>query len=208
MTVPAWSRIFDSEIDPESPLTSSLITRLRDNVLAILNIDPADPAPVFTIPPSVLKIAQSGLLTAHLTSSATSDTMTTSEVIISTIAEDVEVLKIAYCRLLVASPTITDPVVEFGDIDVVYSSGAPTGVRIQNTSGTMITLPLTNTFTPVYTRNFSGEGDTQLSLKTRADSTHVYLQARVETGTPYAYGMTSNFDMLFTLSNFKSKAAP
>lgn len=46
MTVPTYSRILDSEVDPESPITQSLLTRLRDNPLAFLNIDTATTNPI------------------------------------------------------------------------------------------------------------------------------------------------------------------
>ena len=50
MSVPTFRQILDSEIDPESPLTSELFFALRDNFLAVLEIDSTDPAPVFQIP--------------------------------------------------------------------------------------------------------------------------------------------------------------
>lgn len=46
MAVPVYSVIADSEIDPESPATSSLFFRLRDNILSLLGIDPATVSPV------------------------------------------------------------------------------------------------------------------------------------------------------------------
>lgn len=45
MPVPSYTVIADSEIDPESPITSSLMFRLRDNVLSLLGVDPATPSP-------------------------------------------------------------------------------------------------------------------------------------------------------------------
>ena len=56
MPVPSYNLIADSEIDPESPLTSSLFFRLRDNWLAVFGIDNTDPAPAPALPPSVMKV--------------------------------------------------------------------------------------------------------------------------------------------------------
>lgn len=50
MTVPTYSVIANSEIDPESPITTSLVTRLRDNPLALFQIDPATSTPTATVP--------------------------------------------------------------------------------------------------------------------------------------------------------------
>jgi hypothetical protein len=66
----AYIPILNSEIDPESPITESLMQRLRDNPIAIVNGDPG--APVAT--PGNLGIGGSGAdgvisnATAHLTS--------------------------------------------------------------------------------------------------------------------------------------------
>lgn len=46
MSVPTYSQILDSEVDPESPITQSLLTRLRDNPLAFLNIDTSTVNPI------------------------------------------------------------------------------------------------------------------------------------------------------------------
>ncbi len=43
-----YNEILDSEIDPESPITTSLMFRLRDNLLAVIQADPSAP----TISPS------------------------------------------------------------------------------------------------------------------------------------------------------------
>lgn len=54
MPVPTYQVIADNEIDPESPITSSLLFRLRDNWLAFFGLDPSTPSPTFTLPPSTL----------------------------------------------------------------------------------------------------------------------------------------------------------
>lgn len=50
MTVPTYSRIDDTEIDPESALTTTLFHKLRDNCLALLGADGASSSPSITTP--------------------------------------------------------------------------------------------------------------------------------------------------------------
>lgn len=54
MPIPNYAVILDDEIDPDSPITSSLMFRLRDNPLALFGIDPSDPSPSITLGPSQL----------------------------------------------------------------------------------------------------------------------------------------------------------
>lgn len=58
MAIPIFSPISDGEIAPGQDPTASVFVRLRDNPLAILGVDTADPAPVVN-PPSQLVYADS-----------------------------------------------------------------------------------------------------------------------------------------------------
>lgn len=59
MAIPIFSPISDGEIAPGQDPTASVFVRLRDNPLAILGVDTADPAPVVN-PPSQLVYADDG----------------------------------------------------------------------------------------------------------------------------------------------------
>ncbi len=50
MTIPTYRLIADSEVDPESPVTSSLMFALRDNFLAVFGFDSTANPPVFGVP--------------------------------------------------------------------------------------------------------------------------------------------------------------
>jgi hypothetical protein len=97
MTVPTWSKIFDSEIDPESPITSSLIFRLRDNICAVLGIDPASvTVPTVPYPQSQLSSEIPSLFAVQLPSSPA----TSSENLIINIAAAMEKSDIAPSELI------------------------------------------------------------------------------------------------------------
>lgn len=55
MPVPSYNVITDAEIGIGKPMTSSLAFRLRDNVCALLGIDPATVSPAPTLPLSYFK---------------------------------------------------------------------------------------------------------------------------------------------------------
>lgn len=63
MTIPTYTVIADAEIDPEAPLTSSLFYRLRNNVCALLNVDPSDTNPSVSFQASRLAVSLSGVIT-------------------------------------------------------------------------------------------------------------------------------------------------
>ena len=57
MSIPLWSPIADSEINPEAPITSSLMYRLRDQWAAFFGVDPTNPIqPAFVLPPSQMEV--------------------------------------------------------------------------------------------------------------------------------------------------------
>jgi hypothetical protein len=214
MPIPTYSVIADSEIDPESPITTSLMFRLRDNVLAILGIDPATPSPVFTIPPSTLEAVGPDCMFDQ----GYGATVTTNEVVVSVIADDVEWVELMQ-DVVTVGPTgdvlahlgyhNNTPLIIVGWnlqlIDVIYASGAPTGVRIMASRISItaavgsptrtsydVTITLANTFQTV----ISGV----LTAKARATATDVYLQLRLVDG-----GLQSWISVPFNRRSFKSK---
>jgi hypothetical protein len=229
MPIPTWSVIADNEIDPESPITTSLMFRLRDNVLAVLGIDPADPAPVFTIPPSTERAE----LASSWYASGSSGALTAAEQIVSVIDDDVEWIELghdAFWQNVTASYNVGgvcphvgsfDGITEHGIfyamevtlVDVLYSAGVPTGVRVvvnsKEHTGSFtfvrevydVTITLANTWQTIFPNMGSTSSDFQ--GKARATSTEVYLQLRI-TG---AIDQTDFIDIPFNRRSFKSKAA-
>lgn len=211
MPVPAYSVIADTEIDPESPLTSSLMFRLRDNALSILGVDPADPTPVFTIPPSIQSVEEYFRFAAS-GGAGSSSTFTTAENIVSKLADDVEDLQMggieardtiggsastifnaARGNLCHSASNIDRVCYAIRLVSVIYSGGSPTGVRIigdeiseSTTAGWAssfdVTVTLANTWQTLET-----DGTVSFQAKARADSTDVYLQMR-GTGVSVGWG--------------------
>jgi hypothetical protein len=228
MPIPTWSVIADNEIDPESPITTSLMFRLRDNVLAVLGIDPADPAPVFTIPPST----QQAELNDTFWATGAGVAITTAEMIVSVVADDVEWVELAHSGMFftndvplggvaphVGSKTAFSDTggvnhaylivaVELSLIDVIYSGGVPTGVRIcsRQVEGTVVNeddviVTLANTWQTILPDIIS---TSDLQAKARATSTEVYLQLRVNGSMASGSGFIS---IPFNRRSFRSKAA-
>jgi hypothetical protein len=197
MPVPAWAAIADSEIDEESPITESLMTRLRNQAAAVLGYDPTSAtAPSFALPPSTQNVEGAALWRAVINSSAT--WATTAEEVVSVVADDVEDIQLGYppapyysdtnanqaCGVHVSRNTGTAGI-NIISIDVPYTSGNPTGVRVtvcsKVNSGTETvtqhTLPLDDAWTRILTL------DTNKLLfdgKARATATHVYLSLRAQ----------------------------
>lgn len=137
MTVPTWSKIFDSEIDPESPITSSLIFRLRDNICAVLGIDPASvTVPTVPYPQSQIRCRRIGKFVSRPTSLSYA---TTSENLVCAIGAAMEKNDIQNAQAIspAATPPITQVVPEFP-----YSIQLMTDTQLQDTwllSGPYIT---------------------------------------------------------------------
>lgn len=202
MPVPSYQVILDNEIDPESPGTSSLFFRLRDNVLAILGIDPAEANPVMQMPPSQL-VMDDFVRSSFSMSTGGGGTRTneSAEFKISRIAagvERVEVLSENF-TLTTTSPSTENTTIQIVNIEPVYSEGVCTGVKVQgrvsaigashNIDGGLINtssftsgvITLTNTYQDI-TRisDDAGSDDLHLAGKARADADFVYIQFRFE----------------------------
>lgn len=199
MPVPTWTPIPDSMVAPEAPVSSDLMTRLRDQWASVFGFDPTSPTqPPFTLPAST-EVASG---TLFFQGQAYSTSFTTSEYIISVVSDPVEWLELENIAGAPygngSSATEWKMIPHFIDtnnsqvviaavnltlVDVIYSAGAPTGVRIRGCgdsavgsgSSTMfdVTVPLTNTYTTLVA--ISGGN---LQAKARATSTDVYLQMR------------------------------
>ncbi len=86
MAVPTYQRILDSEIDPESPITASLLQRFRNNLCALFNIDPATVTPSASFQPSTLRATNGSVIRAQ----ANGTTVTSGEIIVSEISSAME----------------------------------------------------------------------------------------------------------------------
>jgi hypothetical protein len=196
MPVPSYAVIADSEIDPESPVTSSLMFRLRDNILAILGIDPSDPTPTFTLSPSLLQLVE----TTTLVAAAGTDT---AEARISHLADSVEENLIASLSANPYSVHIESTGgagvlnLKIDGADVHYASGSPDGITITATQIGARTIggtgPL-NGLTAYQTTNYLVPSDNAwhvlvndgavntFQVKCRATSTDLYLTFRSAPG--------------------------
>lgn len=196
MAVPTYRQIADSEIDPNSPITSRLVTALRNNVLALLGIDTATASPTFTLPPS--SEAVSDVLTF---SAVANDTATTSTLTISVRANALETWRVAAPAVLFDSGATNDHLAQHAgwggldegvvidNIEAVYVSGTPSSVKVAWSDSAHITstvsampsngiatIPLTDTWTAV--RNMPG-GNAFFEAKASYDATNVYLTFRM-----------------------------
>jgi len=199
MPVPSYNLIADSEIDPESPITSSLMFRLRDNWMSVFGIDTTDPAPAPALPPSFQTMQYEY---DWFASGSGNGTFTASEYIVSTIAstaiEDIQITggRWSQTTIVDTSPNPVGPGGHFRivsytagpeynagaghsvcGIHVVYSSGNPTSVRVATTAGSA-NITLANTWQAV--ASFSTGGTTYaIQAKARATASEVYLQFRM-----------------------------
>lgn len=211
MPVPTYSRIDDSEIDPESPITTSLMTRLRDNFLAIMGIDTTATAPSFTLPASYMAAVR------HAAQRMDFDDDTShagAEITLTQHSDPSELIVIG--RASGTSLINSDEYAEFNidSINVVYSAGSPTGVRftgfVHSTHVPVtaydvftpfdVTLTLTNTWQTVvedYPTN------SRLQAKLRADSTYTYLTLRTDVDNVGTCSGTFYFSL--TIKRFQSK---
>lgn len=190
MPVPGYSVIDDNEIDPESPITSSLMFRLRDNILSILGIDNTDPAPVFTLPPSSLVNSLQTVYATWTNSSNATETIT--EMICGVRANAVETVEmLAESALWVAA----GGVVNLFALETKYTAGVPSSVdtyvgapgSIGSNPITVTNLPLDNAWHQIWAT--SGRS---IDGKARYDATYVYIQFRINYPSGIATAQQSN----------------
>ena len=209
MTIPTYTVIADAEIDPEAPLTSSLFYRLRNNICALLGIDPSDTNPSVAFQASTLNTGSTGAMSAY--ADGNTSTVTSAEVIVSRIdatLEQVQTQALGYnhpynvanhleigpasIQLAIDNPQNTPQkeLTAVVSIDVPYTGLTPDSVDVTldfvdvltgSVSSGSVSLPLDNAWHDVYdlTHNASGE-HARVQGKARATSTDVYLQLRAD----------------------------
>lgn len=226
MPIPSWNVIADSEIDPESPLTSSLMFRLRDNVLALLGVDPADPAPAFTIPASYMHPDTAASMGCG--TSSQNSTSTGAEVIVAHINSSLETVEVIHALLDNQATVGANPPYEAQIsglmIRPIWSSGTCTGIRIAagvltevagnsinpeglDNTAAEVTITLADSWQEVQTLDRAGLEDCFIEAKARADSDYVYLQFRCRTVSNLTVVLV-RVRLVVARTEFKSKAAP
>lgn len=195
MSVPTYSKIDDNEIDPESPITSSLMTRLRNNVLALLGVDTTASSPAVVFQPSFIQTSDVGVTRLTAKPSGSTDS---AETVISRVASTFESVEIVRGRsddetpwtdtIPQASWAMVDGAVFAGNgnagdilaIDINYSSGVPSTATIRySLVGTpRTTTSLTVAIDGAYHTFRSSYFNAQLQVKFRALSGLVYMQWR------------------------------
>lgn len=221
MPVPTWSAIPDSMVAPEAPVSSDLMTRLRDQWASFMGVDPeAVSQPAFTLPASYQKPELEGLFSAN---GSLASPITTSEIQVATVADDVEdIVTGTYMGTVYDSvdtnwdglcgnvftykssaTTIGPNVATLVSMGVNYSAGAPTGMTFKfNTSdGGFISATVTSNNT--YQNIFTAASGVALEGKVRTTSTQVFLTLRCTQGSGAYMALIR---VPFVTKSFKSKA--
>lgn len=213
MTVPTWSEVVrTSEYVPGQPVTADLLNRTYSNMFAVFGLDPDQATvPIFSLPPSVMKQTLGGSFV--LIGPGTSSEIAISDV--SGVCEAIHIgqgMAVQYtasdkmpCHFAEAAGGST-VMVNFVDVEVTYSSSAPTAVIIKTdaahfSGGELLSItsysdsiPLTSTFTTL-----SSHGT--LQAKARATSTQVLLTMKITSGN-------HNLHLPISVKSFVNKAAP
>ena len=215
MPVPSWSPIPDSDIDPDSPLTSSLLTRLRDQWAAFFGVDPtAATPPPFDFPPSQFVVDS---MAFEVISRIGGSTGTTTGIEFQ-VCDLAKALENHDCGDSLVSTSLFGAVTTWRmeGFSVTYSAGAPTsldfrfllisGALTYLDSGLMcassgvVQLPLDDTYNALlHTSLFSGVDFVR--AKARLSSGIVYLQFQVKSSG--AHGGQVNVDI--TTKSFQSR---
>jgi hypothetical protein len=208
MAIPTYAVIADSEIDPESPLTSSLMFRLRDNILALLGIDPATPSPTMNIGESVdspRNYLDFGHRSYGYNASYNYDS---DEEVISEISgassEHLEIVDTPPQITMSGGATIN---LYLGAITVPYVTLAPQAIEIRyrgdsTSDWTLFTSPNDNTYRTLLTWGSYNH----IQVKSRITSTQVFLQFRCHGDTP-GTTTTSRFNLAVLRREYRSKNA-
>lgn len=197
MPVPTYSVIADSEIDPESPITESLMRRLRDNVLAVLGIDPATPSPSFTLAPSYMT----------RTDSSTHSIVTNGPTVTGT--------EVSFARELSASETFKFSGYSISEgglygpeqinvtrFELVWSAGAPTSLIVDTDEPQSVTIAVDNAYHAIDSGTYnSGSNTYTVEAKVRYSGGIAYIQFRIS-----CTGVFENRRFVFALDTFKFQA--
>lgn len=232
MTVPTWSEVVRaSEFVPGQPVTADLLNRMYANAFAVFGLDPDQATvPVFSFPPSST-VSSRLYYVGLIADSAHNGDYSTDEFIVSDISAVMERVSVLPLRgradgyTNYAGTHITNSQFDshgldgsgttswagqISSIDTIYSSGSPTGVRIQGQTYSNVSSPtvrpfdVTVTLTNSYQSIMSIAG-TDLKAKARSDGTSVYLAFRVSNSTA-SFTITLGITVLIT--SFVNKAAP
>jgi hypothetical protein len=221
MPVPSWAAIPDADVDLESPLTESLMQRMRNQWAAFMGVDPTSVTqPAFTLPASTQNVENSYYLTA---SGGTGAWATTAEATVSVVADDIEDMQIGqgiyylstYHGILVphftqslATAGISYRAAQIVSINVPYVTGVPQSVDVffvteslASAGSSTVSLPIDDAWHSLV--NFAS-GRLEIEGKARGTATHVYLTLRAKTdGNDGDSGPVIRFP--FVRKSFKSK---
>lgn len=220
MPIPSYSPIADNEIDPESPITSSLLFRLRDNILSILGIDPSNPSPVFTLAPSALVTDTATVADEAQTNVDTREL----SAIVSRDGNACEYVEREYHNGTATTGLIDATIVENGNpsrnaqvyihtVEIVWSSGTPTSIVLD---GVITQTPEAPIATFPYTFNIDGSYY-DLAWIGGSSNGRIAVKAVHSTGVVTLYVKTyrlggTNINLTINtrvrLVKFKAKAAP
>lgn len=224
MTTPAWAAIPDADVAPEAPLSSDLLTRIRNQAAAMLQYDPTSTGlPAFSLPASGIQVADTTLMFAK--TSGPSSTVDTAEALVAHLAE---ALNDNHIVNGVGDPLTGCPgsVSFFGgtgvanmgilhilDINVIYASGSPSALRIFmdvpqaganggspttiHSATSPVDLPLDNAFHDMVTVEENSADPYRVALqgRARATSTDIYLTIRAM-ATRAAFVTLVNFSIV------------
>ena len=210
MPVPVWSPIPDSMVAPEAPVSSDLMTRLRDQWASVFGYDPtAERAPAFTLPASKFLGGAASAFHAR----GTGATATSAEFVVSNVADPIEWIELAHDGADAHTgvlPYLNMPSYSFEIqlMEVIYSAGAPTGVRLRvstadNTSRTAVDVTITTANTWQGVESIGPSPYHVLAAKCRVTSTQCFLQLRI---TPQSGSYYCGISIPFNLHTFASKA--
>ena len=200
MAIPTWSRILDTELDAESPITESLMKRLYKNMFAVLGLDYDQASkPVFQLVPSML---HRGSVNDFLADSTFGSYAYTNDVAVS--VTDSQALELGTCfggrhNLFMFDcndGTTNILALQMAGIEVDWSVGSPTNVVLTfmvtnralaggidagsfatNTSG-VVGIPVNNSYYALWQYS-KGLLNIEVSAKAQVVGNLVYLRFRL-----------------------------
>ena len=174
MAVPTWSPITDAEIQPEQPVSSSLITRLRNQWASVWGVDPASVSqPAISLPPSQIfqefyQAAESYGTGAGVSTFTEFELMDLTKGMRSTIFNSIYVSSndlMFIDAIYAANPKYTAGVIS--DVTVVLKK-----TLVSTTSYQTIDIPVNNSYTNIM---YSGPSSF-VAVKIRVSGDKLYMQ--------------------------------
>lgn len=221
MPVPSWTAIPDSMVAPEAPVSSDLMTRLRDQWASFLGVDPTSVTqPPFALPASYQKVETSDFLSA---TGGLGATITTGEALVATIADDVEDIQVSnfqntaydntgrvefdtlsgnFLAYKSSATTVGPNAAIMTAMSVDYTAGAPVSMTfwLIQSDGSFVSTTVTanNTYQTILT-----VGSITLEAKVRLTSTQVFLTLR---SPAVSASHHAEIRLPFVTKSFQSKA--